>query len=79
MLILIFCFFKVVLRYQIQLGNIPIPKSITASRIADNIKIFDFELSADDLKLLDGFERNGRVCFNPLWFDHPYYPFNLPF
>ncbi len=34
-------------------GFNPLPKSVTPSRIVDNTKIFDFELSEDDLAALD--------------------------
>jgi len=70
---------QVVLRYQVQLGNLPIPKSVTPSRIQENFEIFDFELSADDLKVLDSFDRNGRVCFDPLLTEHTHYPFKIPY
>lgn len=53
---------QVLLRYQIQRGRIAIPKSVTKSRIVGNIDIFDFTLSENDMKTLDGFDRNGRLC-----------------
>ncbi len=33
---------QVILRWQMELGNVAIPKSVTASRIAENIDVFDF-------------------------------------
>lgn len=53
---------QVLLRYQVQQGLIAIPKSVTKSRIVGNIDIFDFTLSEDEMKTLDGFDRNGRLC-----------------
>lgn len=53
---------QVVLRYQVQRGNVPIPKSVTKSRIAQNLDIFDFELTPDDIALIDSFDCNGRIC-----------------
>lgn len=37
-----------------------IPKSVTASRIQENLKVFDFSLSPEDMKLIDSFNRNMR-------------------
>lgn len=53
---------QVLLRYQVQRGNIVIPKSVTKSRIVSNIDIFDFALSDEEMKVIDGFDRNGRLC-----------------
>jgi 2,5-diketo-D-gluconate reductase A len=53
---------QIVLRWHIQLGNIVIPKSATPKRIEENFRIFDFELSDDqmrDLERLDAGERTG--------------------
>ena len=44
---------QVVLRWAIQHETVPIPKSAHAERIRENFKVFDFELSADDMKMLD--------------------------
>ena len=40
---------QIVLRWHLQLGNVVIPKSVTPSRIEENTKILDFEISADDV------------------------------
>jgi 2,5-diketo-D-gluconate reductase A len=40
---------QVVLRWHVQLGNIAVPKSVTPSRIRQNLDVFDFELSADEM------------------------------
>lgn len=53
---------QVLLRYQLQRGIAVIPKSVTASRIVSNIDVFDFSLSADEMKIIDSFDRNGRLC-----------------
>ncbi len=47
---------------QIQHGTVPIPKSVTKSRIIQNFAVFDFELSADDVAVMDTFDCNGRLC-----------------
>lgn len=53
---------QVLLRYQVQRGNIVIPKSVTKSRIVSNIELFDFALSEEEMKAIDAFDRNGRLC-----------------
>ncbi|CAH1098911.1 unnamed protein product [Psylliodes chrysocephalus] len=67
---------QIILRYLYQNGVIPIPKSVTKSRIQENIKIFDFELSAQDVAVMDTFDCNGRVCWFVEAVGHPHYPFN---
>ena len=43
---------QVVLRWHVQHGLVAIPKSASPARMADNLRIFDFQLDADDLALL---------------------------
>lgn len=54
---------QVVLRWHLQLGNVVIPKSVTPSRIAENIDVLGFELDDDDITgiaTLESGERTGR-------------------
>lgn len=37
-----------------------IPKSVTPSRIQQNLQVFDFSLSEDDMKLMESFNHNER-------------------
>lgn len=53
---------QVLIRYQIQRGHAVIPKSVTKARIISNFQVFDFELTADDMPLIDSFDCNGRIC-----------------
>uniref|UniRef100_A0A034VFX0 Aldo-keto reductase family 1 member B10 n=1 Tax=Bactrocera dorsalis TaxID=27457 RepID=A0A034VFX0_BACDO len=55
---------QILIRYQLQRGNIVIPKSVTKSRIASNFDVFNFELSAEDIATINSFNCNGR--FVPL-------------
>ncbi len=48
---------QVVLRWAIQHGSVPIPKSSHLQRMRENIKVFDFELSTEDMKRLDDLSR----------------------
>lgn len=70
---------QILLRYQVDRGHIVIPKSVTKSRIEENIKIFDFKLSAEDIAYIDSFDCNGRVCHLDWVKDHKDYPFNIEF
>jgi len=70
---------QVLLRWNAQRGLIIIPKTVTKSRLAENMNIFDFELSKDDMELINGFDCNGRCCALEWVKDHKYWPFNTPF
>ncbi|XP_059044928.1 aldo-keto reductase family 1 member B1-like [Achroia grisella] len=53
---------QVLIKYQIERGVIVIPKSVTKSRLESNFNVFDFNLSKEDLNLIDSFDCNGRLC-----------------
>ena len=56
---------QVVLRWHVQLGHMVIPKSVTPERIKANIEIFDFELTADDMKAIAALDAGKRMGPNP--------------
>ncbi|SFI88570.1 2,5-diketo-D-gluconate reductase A [Amycolatopsis sacchari] len=56
---------QVVLRWHIQLGNIVFPKSSSPERIRENIDVFDFELSEEDMIAIGGLDRNRRTGPDP--------------
>ncbi|XP_066525989.1 aldo-keto reductase family 1 member B1 isoform X2 [Hoplias malabaricus] len=70
---------QVLLRFQIQRNVIVIPKSITPSRIQENLQVFDFQLSDEEMKTVLGFNRNFRVCPMPWGVKHKDYPFNAEY
>jgi diketogulonate reductase-like aldo/keto reductase len=51
---------QVMLRWGLQHGRSVIPKSTKPSRIAENIDVFDFELSADEIAAIDGLDTGRR-------------------
>lgn len=51
---------QVMLRWGIQEGRSVIPKSTKPERIAQNIDVFNFELSTDELAAIDGLETGTR-------------------
>lgn len=57
---------QVMLRWCLQQDLIVLPKSVTPSRIQENINSFDFELSDADMALLAGLDRDLRTCWSPV-------------
>ncbi|MFJ4466114.1 aldo/keto reductase [Streptomyces sp. NPDC089424] len=60
---------QVVLRWHLQLGNVVIPKSVTPSRIAENIDVFDFSLDTEDLAAISALNEDRRLGPDPATFD----------
>jgi diketogulonate reductase-like aldo/keto reductase len=56
---------QVLIRWSIQHGCLPIPKSVHKERIEENMKVFDFEVSEDDMKSLDALHENVHQAWNP--------------
>lgn len=56
---------QIVLRWHIQLGNVVIPKSVTPSRIKENINVFDFSLDTEDIAAISALNEDRRVGSNP--------------
>jgi methylglyoxal/glyoxal reductase len=57
---------QIMLRWIIQHGVSAIPKSVNKARLQENFDIFDFEISASDMALMDTFNENLRVVDNPM-------------
>jgi len=60
---------QVVLRWHIERGDIVFPKSVTPARIRENIDIFDFELSAQDMAAISALNKALRTGPDPDTFD----------
>ncbi|MER6364025.1 aldo/keto reductase [Kitasatospora sp. NPDC001527] len=56
---------QVVLRWHLQLGNIVIPKSVTPARIRQNLDVFDFELTGEDMAAIAATDRGLRTGPHP--------------
>jgi len=56
---------QVVLRWSLQKGYVPLPKSVHRARIAENAAVFDFELTADEMARLDGLDEGLHVAWDP--------------
>jgi 2,5-diketo-D-gluconate reductase A len=57
----------VIIRWHLQRGDIVIPKTTHAERMRENFNVFDFELSADEMKTITGLDKgeDGRTGSNP--------------
>ena len=60
---------QVILRWHIERGDIVFPKSVSPGRIRENIDIFDFELSGEDVEAISALNRNQRTGPDPDTFD----------
>ncbi|MGH3788560.1 MAG: aldo/keto reductase [Pseudonocardiaceae bacterium] len=56
---------QVVLRWHVQMGNIVIPKSVNPQRIRQNLDVFGFELSAEDLAGIEELDTGRRIGSDP--------------
>ncbi|MDX3380887.1 aldo/keto reductase [Streptomyces niveiscabiei] len=60
---------QVVIRWHLQLGNVVIPKSVTPSRIKENIEVFDFSLDDEDLAAISALNEDRRIGPDPAEFN----------
>ncbi|XP_041486721.1 aldo-keto reductase family 1 member C15-like [Microtus oregoni] len=67
---------QVALRYQLQRGVVVLAKSFNEKRIKENFEVFNFELTPEDMKEIDGLNRNLPYMELSFAVDHPYYPYS---
>ncbi len=56
---------QIILRWDVQLQQIPIPRSLNPGRQKQNIDIFDFSLTEEEIKAIDSININSRLRFDP--------------
>lgn len=60
---------QIILRWNLQKEVVTIPKSVKKERILSNSQIFDFELSIEDVNIINGLDRHERIGADPDNFD----------
>lgn len=70
---------QICLRYLIQIGVVPLPKSSNKARIAENFNVFDFELQEEDMAVMQNYHTGVRTVPFSGMAGHKYYPFNDQF
>ena len=56
---------QVILRWHIQTGIIPLVRSLNPKRQLENINVFDFLLTDEEMRLIDGININSRLRYDP--------------
>jgi diketogulonate reductase-like aldo/keto reductase len=62
---------QTVIRWHLQLGNVVIPKSVTPERIEQNVEVFDFHLSAEEMAAIEELDAGERTGPDPDTFVKP--------
>ncbi|XP_075037746.1 aldo-keto reductase family 1 member A1 [Mixophyes fleayi] len=79
---------QILLRWQVQRNVVVIPKSVTPSRILQNLQVFDFILTEEEMKEIGALNKNWRYIIPIITVNgksvprdggHPMYPFNDPY
>jgi 2,5-diketo-D-gluconate reductase A len=60
---------QIILRWHVQLGCSVIPRSTNPERMAQNLALFDFELTADDMTAIAGLDAGDRLGPDPATFE----------
>ena len=56
---------RVILRWHVQTGVIPLVRSLNKNRQLENVSIFDFELTSNEMKAIDAININSRLRYDP--------------
>ena len=52
---------QIILRWHVQRGIIPIPKSSNEGRVKENLSVFDFEISSDDINIINSLNEGDNI------------------
>lgn len=66
-----------ILFLKVELGVVPIPKSVNENRLLENISVYDFELSDEDKEIMDSFNTGQRIVKLSDAKHAKYWPFGL--
>jgi len=66
---------QICIRWILESHLFAIPKSTSPVRLAENFNVFDFQLTAEDVRAIDSMNKNLRVVLLESESDHPFYPF----
>ena len=58
---------QIILRWHIQSGNVIFPKTLSDTHMEENLEIFSFELSDEDMKKIDALDKNKALFTVPDW------------
>ncbi|MBT3250019.1 MAG: aldo/keto reductase [Candidatus Pacebacteria bacterium] len=64
---------QILLRWSLQRGLIAIPKSVNPAHVLENIQVFDFELSAEEMDVINKINKNQRFIEPSGWWGVPYF------
>lgn len=56
---------QVVLRWHIQNNCVPVVRSLNKDRQRENLEVFDFSLTSEEMKIIDGFNIDARLRYHP--------------
>nr|XP_038951953.1 aldo-keto reductase family 1, member C12-like 1 isoform X1 [Rattus norvegicus] len=66
----------IALRYLVQREVVPLAQSFKENEMRENLQVFEFQLSPEDMKTLDGLNKNFRYLSAEFLAGHPEYPFS---
>jgi len=67
---------QILIRWAIERGTVVIPKSVNETRIKENLQVFDFSISAVDMKEIEKINKNHRFVDPGKWATWPVPVFN---